>query len=127
MVKDDLDNATGFAIMDNQSAILAEWDMPVLKTLLLELENNEYLTELTAFGEREIEEPLADMRTPKLGLIDDDEVPHTPGLVSKQETFGNSVLLHVNQYLSAATPPAGVERTLLERVSVSAFVLETIP
>jgi hypothetical protein len=32
-VKDDPSMATGYALMDNQSALLAEWDFPMLKDL----------------------------------------------------------------------------------------------
>ncbi|MBN2167606.1 MAG: DNA modification methylase [Actinobacteria bacterium] len=76
-VKDDPASATGFAIMDNQSANLAEWDMPVLKDLLLELEKIEFEMDNTGFSTRDIEELLADVREPKPGLILDDDVPET--------------------------------------------------
>jgi len=74
-VKDDPQSATGFAIMDNQSALLADWNTPVLKELLYELEKSEFDMDLTGFKDRDIEELLADVRPPKTGLIEDDAVP----------------------------------------------------
>jgi ParB-like chromosome segregation protein Spo0J len=55
MVEDDPESATGFAIMDNRSAELAEWDMPVLKDLLEELDNGAVDMSLTGFDEKELE------------------------------------------------------------------------
>ena len=75
MVKDDPAAAAGFAIMDNQSAVLAEWDLPVLSEVLKELDADVFDLELTGFSERELENLLAEIPEPKVGLIDDDEVP----------------------------------------------------
>ena len=75
MVKDDPVTATGFAIIDNRSAELASWDMPVLKELLLNLRTPNSDMAATGFEELDIEETLSDMRPAKVGLIDDDEVP----------------------------------------------------
>jgi len=75
MVKDDPATAKGYALMDNQSALLADWDMPVLSELLKELDAGVFDMELTGFSEREIENLLAEIPEPTVGLIDDDEVP----------------------------------------------------
>ena len=44
--------------MDNQSALLADWDLPMLKDLLLELDTNNYNLELTGFTMDEIEKMM---------------------------------------------------------------------
>ncbi len=75
MVKDDPAAAKGYALMDNQSALLADWDMTVLSGLLKELDAGVFDMELTGFSEREIENLLAEIPETKVGLIDDDEVP----------------------------------------------------
>lgn len=54
-VKDDGDHAKGYALMDNQSALLADWSLPDLKDLLEELDANNYELELTGFDMPEIE------------------------------------------------------------------------
>jgi len=74
-VKDDPATAKGYALMDNQSALLADWDLPVLSDVLKELDAGIFDMELTGFSEREIENLLAEIPEPKVGLIDDDEVP----------------------------------------------------
>jgi DNA modification methylase len=75
IVEDDPATATGFAIMDNRSAELSDWDETILKSLLLELENTDFEMSATGFQSIEIEEVLSDIRQPKVGLTDDDEVP----------------------------------------------------
>ena len=54
-VKDDPDHAKGYSIMDNQSALLADWDLPGLKDMLLELDANDYDLISTGFTMAEIE------------------------------------------------------------------------
>ena len=54
-VQDDKETAVGFAIMDNQSALLAEWDLPTLKDTIEMLDANNYDLELTGFDMAEIE------------------------------------------------------------------------
>jgi len=54
-VKDDEDYAKGYAVMDNQSATLAEWDLPNLKDILQELDTGAFDMEATGFDESEIE------------------------------------------------------------------------
>jgi len=58
MVKDDKDHAKGFALMDNQSATLAEWSYPELKDSLEELDTGAFDMEATGFNEEEREELL---------------------------------------------------------------------
>jgi ParB-like chromosome segregation protein Spo0J len=54
MVEDDPNTAKGYAIMDNQSGALSEWDLPNLSSLLNELEVEKYNLELTGFTLDEI-------------------------------------------------------------------------
>jgi len=56
MVEDDPSDATGYAIMDNQSALLADWEFPILKDLLEELDNGAFDMNLTGFDTKEIED-----------------------------------------------------------------------
>jgi hypothetical protein len=53
-VEDDSDNATGYALMDNQSALLADWDMPVLGEMVLDLKNADFDLSLTGFDGKDI-------------------------------------------------------------------------
>ena len=55
-VNDDGATATAFGVMDNQSALLADWDMPQLKDLLQELDTGDFDMDLTGFGAEEIED-----------------------------------------------------------------------
>jgi len=80
-VKDDPQSATGFAIMDNQSALLAEWDTPVLKELLYALEKSDFDMGATGFKDKDLEELLADLRPSQTGAIDDDAVPENAAAV----------------------------------------------
>ena len=70
-VEDDKDTATGFALMDNQSALLAGWDMPVSTDLVKELNLADFDLNLTGFDATELQKLLGG----KLGLTDDDAVP----------------------------------------------------
>jgi len=54
-VDDKEEVAKAFGIMDNQSALLAEWDLPGLKDVLESLDANNYELELTGFTIPEIE------------------------------------------------------------------------
>jgi len=55
-VDDDKDVAKAYGIMDNQSALLADWDLPILKDLLQELDDGSVDMDLTGFDTKEIEE-----------------------------------------------------------------------
>lgn len=56
MVEDGQEMATGFALMDNQSALLAEWDLPTLKDILEELDTGAFDISITGFDNKEIED-----------------------------------------------------------------------
>ena len=74
-VKDDKAVASAYGVMDNQSALLAEWDLPTLKDLLEELDDGETNMELTGFTAEEIEDLMTQFHVPAEGLTDDDEIP----------------------------------------------------
>ena len=57
-VDDDPVTATGFAIMDNRSAELAEWDEEILGDLLEELKLEEFDLDLTGFDDEALREIL---------------------------------------------------------------------
>ena len=54
-VDDSPDDAKAFGLMDNQSALLAEWDLPTLKDLLQDLDTGAFDMTLTGFSELQIE------------------------------------------------------------------------
>lgn len=84
MVEDSDQSATGFAIMDNQSAALAEWDYPVLKDLLQELDNGAFDMDLTGFDTKAIEDLMTQLHEPGEGLTEDDAIPDTVEPVCKK-------------------------------------------
>ncbi len=53
-VDDNETMATGYAIMDNQSALLADWDYKILDSLLAELREADFDLNLTGFGPEEL-------------------------------------------------------------------------
>jgi ParB-like chromosome segregation protein Spo0J len=54
-VNDDADYAKGYGVMDNQSALLADWDLPTLKDLLQELDTGAFDMDATGFDTHELE------------------------------------------------------------------------
>lgn len=76
VVVDESDiEATGFAIADNRTAELAEWDEDVLSQLLGALDADpNFDATLTGFTDAEI----AQLQAPAEGLVDPDEVPEPP-------------------------------------------------
>ena len=79
-VTDEKDVATGYAIMDNQSALLAEWELPTLKDLLQELDDGETDMSLTGFSDDELENMMTQIHQ---GDTDDDAVPEEVETVCK--------------------------------------------
>lgn len=55
-VEDDKETAQAYALMDNQSALLADWDLPCLKDILQELDTGAFDMALTGFDDKAIEE-----------------------------------------------------------------------
>ena len=82
-VDDSKEMASGYGIMDNQSALLAEWDLPVLKDILEELDTGAWDMELTGFSDKEIEDLMSQFYVPKEGLTDDDEIPEKVETICK--------------------------------------------
>jgi len=83
MVTDDEDTAKGYAIMDNQSALLAEWDFPVLKDLLQELDTGAFDMDLTGFNQGEIEDLMTRFQVIEPGKTDDDAIPEEVETICK--------------------------------------------
>jgi ParB-like chromosome segregation protein Spo0J len=73
-VEDDEQRASAFALMDNRSAEMAEWDWPVLKDLLGDLDTGDFDMDLTGFDEAHVESIMT--WTPP----EQTEGPETPGV-----------------------------------------------
>ncbi|OGO03988.1 MAG: hypothetical protein A2Y91_03400 [Chloroflexi bacterium RBG_13_54_8] len=84
MVEDNPETATGYSIMDNQSALLADWDLPVLKDILQELDTGAFDMNLTGFDEKAIEDLMTQFHVPGEGLTDDDEIPEQVETICKK-------------------------------------------
>jgi len=82
-VDDDKDVAKAFGIMDNQSALLADWDLPILKDLLQELDDGSVDMDLTGFNVDEIEELMTQFHEDNEGLTDEDAIPEDVETVCK--------------------------------------------
>jgi DNA modification methylase len=72
-VNDDDDYAKGYAVMDNQSATLSEWDLPSLRDILESLDTGAFDMDATGFDEHELEQMMTAEH--QGGLTDDDSVP----------------------------------------------------
>ena len=109
-VNDDKDVAKAFGIMDNQSALLADWDLPTLKDLLQELDDGSVDMDLTGFDTKEIEELMTQFHEDNEGLTDDDAIPEDVETVCKTGDLwilGNHKLL-----CGDATKKEDVERLM---------------
>lgn len=67
------DEATAYAIADNRSAELAEWDDPVLGDILGELKESGWELDDLGFNDEDLKDILKQEAVP--GLTDEDEVP----------------------------------------------------
>lgn len=67
------DEATAYAIADNRSAELAEWDDPVLGDILGELKESGWELDDLGFNDEDLKDILKQESVP--GLTDEDEVP----------------------------------------------------
>ena len=74
-VDDSPEMATAYAIMDNRSAELAEWDLPNLKDILESLDDGVFDVNLKGFDEKALSDLITQFYIPKPGLIDEDEIP----------------------------------------------------
>lgn len=59
-IDDNRETASAYGIMDNQSAILANWDLPNLKDILNELDSRAFNLSSTGFSYEEISDLLAE-------------------------------------------------------------------
>jgi len=57
-VNDDKDTAASYGLMDNKSALLADWDLPNLREILGDLDTRTFDISSTGFTNKEIEELL---------------------------------------------------------------------
>lgn len=73
-----------YGIMDNQSALLADWDLPVLKDLLTELDTGDLDMEVTGFSVNEIEDLMNQTFQPQEGLPPDDQIPEKVETICKR-------------------------------------------
>ena len=63
-VKFDPDYAKGYAVMDNQSALTSDWDLPTLKDILQELDTGAFDMDATGFEAAEIEKMMTAFHVP---------------------------------------------------------------
>lgn len=63
--------------------ISGEWDMPLLKDLLQEIDTGEFDIEITGFDSKEIEDLINQLHKPEPGLTDEDEVPEPKESICK--------------------------------------------
>lgn len=77
-VDDAQEVATAYGLMDNQSALISEWDLPTLKDLLTELDDGEVNMDLTGFNSKEIEDLMNQFHIPEDNKdIDEDALKDT--------------------------------------------------
>lgn len=88
-VKDDGDHAKGYALMDNQSALLADWLLPDLKDLLEELDTGAFGMEATGFSDKEIEDLMTQFHPTDADL----PIPLSAPDFSGEDTRGDYLLL----------------------------------
>ena len=60
-VDDTKEMSTAYGLMDNQSALISEWDMPTLKDLLQELDTGELDMAITGFTSEELENMMTEV------------------------------------------------------------------
>ncbi len=76
--------------------ISGEWDMPMLKDLLLEIDTGDFDIEVTGFDLKEIEDLMTQFHVPGEGLTDDDAVPEATESICRRGdlwSLGNHRLL----------------------------------
>ena len=75
--------ADAYLIADNKTQDLTDWDLPLLKDLLQELDTGEFDLTVTGFDTDEIEGLMTQFHVPEDGLTDDDEVPEPQESICK--------------------------------------------
>ena len=79
----DMDATREKALNLALNKISGEWDMPMLKDLLQELDTGEMDMEITGFDLKEIEDLMAQFHVPGDGLTDDDAIPENVETICK--------------------------------------------
>ena len=87
-VDDDDNQAKAFAIMDNRSGELSEWDLPNLKDVLQELDSGALDMDLTGFNEMAIEQLMTQVHSI------DEEWQGMPEFDQKEKTAFRSIIVH---------------------------------
>ncbi len=90
--------------------ISGEWDFPMLKDLLQELDTGDFDMEITGFDLQEIEDLMTQFHVPEEGLTDDDAVPDATEAICKRGDLwqlGNHLL-----FCGDATVKTDVERLM---------------
>ena len=79
----DLPDAKEKALNLALNKIQCDWDLPMLKNLLEELDTGAFDMEITGFDDKEIEDLMNQFHMPGEGLTDDDEIPEKVGTICK--------------------------------------------
>jgi hypothetical protein len=67
-VNDDEVTSKAYGLMDNQSALISEWDLPILKDLLTELDTGDLDMNVTGFSSEEIENLMTQFNINEIGF-----------------------------------------------------------
>ncbi len=108
-VEDDKDTATGYALMDNQSALLAEWELPTLKDLLESLDTGAYDMDLTGFDAKTIEDLMTfvPQRFDAVGAPDSDQIAKRENEL--KTAFERKCEEEANTHINLICPECGKE------------------
>ena len=79
----DLSDAKEKALNLALNKISGEWDFPLLKDVLLEIDTGDFDMEITGFETKEIEDLMSQFHVPEEGQTDDDAVPEEVETVCK--------------------------------------------
>lgn len=71
------DEFTAYNIADNQTATIADWDMPELAAIIKELEATEFPVDVLGFDDKELQN-IVDSVSGNASLTDPDDVPEVP-------------------------------------------------
>jgi DNA modification methylase len=80
----DLSDTKEKALNIALNKISGEWDLPLLKDLLQEIDTGDFDIEVTGFDSKEIEDLVNQLHQPEEGLTDDDAIPENVETVCKK-------------------------------------------
>jgi len=80
----DLSDTKEKALNIALNKISGEWDLPLLKDLLQELDTGDFDIEITGFDDKEIEDLVNQLHQPVEGLTDDDAVPEATEAICRR-------------------------------------------